>query len=438
MSPTAPAPPPLPREPIDRLIAPIERFLHVEAAGGVVLLVCTVVALVIANSPVGPAYHDWWHTEVGLRIGGFELHNSLEHWINDGLMTLFFFVVGLEVKRELVLGDLRDPRAAALPLAAALGGMVVPAAIYVALLGRTPAARGFGVPMATDIAFVVGCMALLGPRVPSRLRVMLLTLAIADDIGAILVIALAYNSDLGVLPLALGLGGIFLVVVFQRLGIRSFGIYGALGAAVWVAFVKSGVHATIAGVLLGLLTPAHAYLGRGKFAEVLEDVRGALHGSGWPPPEQRAAGVRTLQRATRESISPLEYLENLLHPWVSFFIMPVFALANAAVHFQVSDLTQPVAVAVGVGLLLGKPLGIVLFSWLAVTVRVARWPQGVSWAQLAGGGALCGIGFTMALFIATLALDGPSLATAKVGILGGSALAAIAGSVVLYAAQPAK
>jgi Na+:H+ antiporter, NhaA family len=412
-------------------MAPLERFLHVEAAGGVVLLACTVIALVIANSPLGEAYDHWWHTQVGLEIGSFHLRNSLEHWVNDGLMTVFFFVVGLEVKRELVLGDLRDPRAAALPIAAAIGGMVVPAGIYLALLGGTPAARGWGIAMATDIAFVVGCMAVLGARIPHGLRIMLLTLAIADDIGAILVIAFGYSSGIALLPLVLGLLGIGVAVLFERVGIRSLGIYTLIGVIVWVAFVKSGVHATIAGVLLGLFTPARPYLSAGAFAQFLDRVRELLQGGGWSGAGARAAQVRALQRTSRETVSPLEYLENLLHPWVSFLIMPIFALANAAVRFHVTDLGNPVALTVGVSLLVGKPIGIVLSSWLSVWLGAARLPEGVSWPRVAGGGALCGIGFTMALFVASLALEGSALAAAKVGILGGSALAAIAGVLLL-------
>ena len=255
-------------EPIDRLIAPLQRFLHVEAAGGIVLLACTVVALVIANSSLGDAYQQWWHTQMGVDFGIVQLRKSLEHWINDGLMTLFFFVVGLEVKRELVLGELRDPRAAVLPIAGAIGGMAGPACLYLLLIGNAPGARGWGIPMATDIAFVVGCMAVLGRRVPHGLRVIVLSLAIADDIGAILVIALGYSSGIAWLPLALGLLGLGVVVLCERLGIRSFGIYTLIGVAIWVAFVKSGVHATIAGVILGLLTPARPYLSQGRLRHV--------------------------------------------------------------------------------------------------------------------------------------------------------------------------
>ncbi len=419
-----------PVEPIDRLVAPFERFLHVEAAGGIVLLACTVAALLVANSPLGDAYHHWWQTELRVQIGSFELRNSLEHWVNDGLMTLFFFVVGLEVKRELVLGDLRDPRAAALPIAAALGGMVVPAALYFILIDDAAAARGWGIPMATDIAFVVGCMAVLGKRVPRGLRVMLLSLAIADDIGAILVIALVYTAGIAWLPLLLGLCGIAVMVLLENLGVRSFGVYTVVGLAVWVAFVKSGVHATIAGVLLGLLTPARPYASAYTLATRLEHHSESLRrggGSGGVA----ASRARALQSASRESVSPLEYLEHRLHPWVSFVIMPVFALANAAVHFRASGLTDRVTIAVVIGLFVGKPVGVLLSSWLAVTTGAARLPDGAGWMSVAGGGFLCGIGFTMALFVANLALAGPPLAAAKVGTLIASALAAGAGMLIL-------
>ena len=421
-----------PVRPLDRVIAPLERFLHVEAAGGIVLLACTIAALLIANSPLGDAYHAWWQTEVGVHIGTFELRNSLEHWVNDGLMTLFFFVVGLEVKRELVLGDLRDPRAAALPIAAALGGMVGPAAIYLLLIGDAPAARGWGIPMATDIAFVVGCMAVLGKRIPRGLRVMLLSLAIADDIGAILVIALVYSTGIAWGALLLGFLGIALMVLLENLGVRSFGVYTAVGVVVWVAFVKSGVHATIAGVILGLLTPARPYLNESSFAKLVEHVRELLRGGGWSGSDA-AAGARALQSASRQAVSPLEYLEHRLHPWVSFAIMPVFALANAAVHFSASELTDRVTIAVAIALVAGKAIGVVLSSWLAVRSGAARLPEGTGWVTLAGGGFLCGIGFTMALFIANLALAGSTLAAAKVGILIASALAAGAGMLIIFA-----
>jgi NhaA family Na+:H+ antiporter len=353
-------------------------------------------------------------------------------------MAIFFFVIGLEVKRELVVGELRDPRRAALPVAAALGGMLVPAAIYLALQGGGPAAAGWGIPMATDIAFVVGCLALLGPRVPLSLRVMLLSLAIADDIGAILVIAIGYTDTLDLRALALGLAGFALIFGMARAGVRSFFVYVLVGACVWFEFHESGVHATIAGVALGLLTPADAYVSEGSAARALERASEILRGQGWKSMSGRAAQVRRLERVTREAISPVEYLEARLHPWVSFLIMPVFALANAGVPLELGAFTSPVALAVAAGLFVGKPLGILAFSWLAIRLGIAAMPREIGWDVLLGAGALAGIGFTMALFIAGLALDGPLLDAAKIGTLTGSVLSAALGLCFLAWRLPEK
>jgi NhaA family Na+:H+ antiporter len=417
----------LPAPPIDRLLAPIERFLHVEAAGGIVLLLCTAAALVLANSPWADAWAAIWKTPFSLGIGGFEMRHPLKHWINDGLMAIFFFVIGLEVKRELVVGELRDPRRAALPIAGALGGMLVPAAIYLWLQGSGPAAAGWGIPMATDIAFVVGCLALLGSRVPLSLRVMLLSLAIADDIGAILVIAIGYTETLDLLALALGLAGFAVIVGLARIGVRSLLVYVVAGACVWFEFHESGVHATIAGVALGLLTPAHAYASQSGVARAFERASEIFRGGRWEHVSGRAAQVRSLERVTREVISPVEYLEARLHPWVGFVIMPLFALANAGVPLDLAKLTSPVAFAVAAGLVVGKPVGIVLFAWLAIRAGVASLPREIGWDVLLGAGALAGIGFTMSLFIAGLALDGPPLDAAKIGTLTGSVVSAALG-----------
>lgn len=418
---------PLPREPIDRLIGPLERFLHVEAAGGVVLLACTVCALALANSPWQEGFLALWKTPLRVGLGGFEMSHSLKHWINDALMAVFFFVIGLEVKRELVVGELREPRRAALPVAAAAGGMLVPAGIYLWLQGEGPAAAGWGIPMATDIAFVVGCLALFGSRVPHSLRVLLLSLAIADDIGAIAVIAIGYTESLSLAALAAGVAGLAGVVALARLGVRSMLVYALAGAAIWLAFHESGVHATIAGVALGLLTPAHAYVGEGGMAAALERASAFFRGGRSAHASGRAAQIRGLERVTREAISPLEYVEARLHPWVGFAIMPLFALANAGVPLGTGGIAHPVSVAVAAGLVLGKPLGILAFSWLAVRAGIARLPDGVGWDVIAGGAALAGIGFTMALFIAALALEGPQLDAAKLGTLGASLVSAALG-----------
>jgi NhaA family Na+:H+ antiporter len=435
MADTHTEPVPMPREPIHRLVAPIERFMHVEAASGIVLLIATVCALVLANSVLADRFLSVWETPVEFSFGSFELRYTLRHWINDGVMAVFFFVIGLEVKRELVIGELSELRKASLPIAAALGGMIVPAAVYLSLQLGEPGQAGWGIPMATDIAFVVGCMALLGPRVPRGFRVLLLSLAIADDIGAILVIAIGYTETIHIGAL---FGGIVVMVAMlglQRLGVRSIGLYVGCGALIWFAFHESGVHATIAGVILGMMTPARAYLSETLFAKMLQRADNVLHGE-WMQAPDRAVRVRRFQRATREMVSPLEYLETVLHPWVGFLIMPMFALANAGVAVSFSDFADPVATAVAAGLVIGKPLGIVVLSWLAVRLGLAALPAGVSWGVLAGGGMLAGIGFTMALFIAGLALDGPTLDAAKVGILGASAVAAILGMMVLTSLLP--
>jgi NhaA family Na+:H+ antiporter len=428
--------PSLPREPIDRLVGPLARFLHIEAASGVVLLLCTVVALTLANSSLAGGFLGIWKAEFGFKVGSFEMIHSLKHWINDGLMAVFFFVVGLEVKRELVLGELREIRRAALPFAAAIGGMVVPAGLYLVLQSGQVGARGWGIPMATDIAFVVGCLALLGPRVPRILRVVLLSLAIVDDIGAILVIAIGYTENLDLAALGYGVAGLGLVFAMSRLGIRSYGVYVVVGFLIWLAFHESGVHATIAGVALGLLTPARSWVSESRYGEFLDRFYGMLKGDGWEGQPHRAAKVRAMVKASRETVAPLEYLENRLHPWVGFAIMPVFALANAGVAFSFADFGSPVAVAVMLGLVIGKPVGVLLFAWIVVRLFLRRLPDGLGWGAILGGGCLAGIGFTMALFIAGLALGGDVLDEAKVGILGGSAISAVLGAAILIAVLP--
>ena len=427
--------PDLPEQPIQRYLDPLTRFMHIESAGGIVLLACTVVSLVLANSPFGESFIKFWKTPMGFAIGNYEVIHPLYHWINDGLMAIFFFVIGLEVKREMVLGELRDMRRAALPIAAALGGMVVPAGIYLAMQWGEPTAKGWGIPMATDIAFVVGCMALLGPKVPHSLRVMLLSLAIVDDIGAILVIAIGYTDSLNFLALGLGVAGVAVVVLLARLGVRNIGVYTILGVLVWFAVHESGIHATIAGVVLGLLTPAERWVNRGLLGKIFDKAGRVVNGEELSATSEYQL-LRHMEQASREAMSPLERLETTLHSWVGFVIMPVFALANACVPIHVSYATEPIALAIMAGLLLGKPLGIVGTSFIAVKMGVAKIPEGVTWPMITAGGFLAGIGFTMAMFIAGLALKGDlasHLDPAKIGILCGSVLAAAIGMGLLAA-----
>lgn len=425
----------LPVEPIHRLTAPLARFLHIETASGFILLLASGLAMVLANSPVGPAVRGFWETPVAVQVGSLVVSHSIQEWINDGVMVIFFFVIGLEVKRELVLGEMRDLRRASLPVAAALGGMLAPAGIYLALQHGQPGERGWGIPVATDIAFVVGCLALLGSRVPHGLRVMLLSLAIADDVGAIVVIAVGYTAHLHYEALIAGLVLMGVVVMFAQLGVRSIFVYTLLGIAVWLAFLKSGVHATIAGVALGLLTPARQYLGASITETLLNRTRDLFEGD-WAKQPHRAAEIRRLQWTVRETISPLEYLERIMHPWVGFAIMPIFALANAGVPVEPSDLGAPVSLAVMLGLIVGKPVGILLFSWLAVRFGLSQLPTGVNWRVMLGAGCLAGIGFTMALFIAGLALKGGLLETAKIGVLSGSVVSATLGMTLLWLTLP--
>jgi NhaA family Na+:H+ antiporter len=429
-------PPGLPKDPIDTVVDPLKRFLHIEATSGIVLLVVTLTALILANSPLAKQFLAFWKIPLGFRIGSFQMNHSLQHWINDGLMAIFFYVIGLEVKRELVIGELQDLRQAALPLAAAVGGMLVPAGIFLFFQYGAPGERGWGIAMATDIAFVVGCLTVLGPRIPASLRVMLLSLAIADDIGAILVIAIGYTAGLNLTALVLGLVGIGVMIALMKIGVRNLAVYLMFMVLVWVAFHESGIHATIAGVIFGLLTPTEAWISEGRLGMIVQQTSCFLQGEGLTTAKKRYALLRDMEVASRKSISPLERFETELHPWVGFAIMPIFALANAGVTIEISDFTNPVAIAVMLGLLVGKPLGIVAFSWLAVRLGIARLPKGLSWGVVAGGGFLAGIGFTMAIFIAGLAFEGNLLDAAKVGIIVGSFLSAIVGVILLVLLLP--
>jgi len=421
----------LPTEPADRFTGPFLRFIRIEAMAGAVLLLCALIALVLANTPWSTRYLSFWEIQVGLSLGDIEFSRSLKHWINDGLMTLFFFVVALELKREMVLGELRNPRRAALPLAGALGGMIVPVGFYLLLIGGGPAASGWGTVMSTDTAFVIGCLAVLGRRVPESLRLFVLALAIFDDIGAILVVAIGYGHSLSWIPLALAGLGIAVVAGIARLGIRNIPVYFAIGGGIWLAFDASGVHATLAGVILGLMTPARSWVSENRLHAILDRVVAYPPGEHWSGDTAGRQDLRRASVATREALSPIERLEFILHPWVAFAIMPVFALANAGVVIVPSTFDATLALAIFVGFVFGKPIGIVLFSWLAVRLRLAIRPDELPWSILAAGGLLAGIGFTMALFIAQLAFTADLLDSVKLGILGGSVASAALGMLAL-------
>ena len=426
--------PRFPAEPIDRLLTPFQSFIHTEAAGGAVLLVAAIVALIAANSPLGPAFESFWSTPVGVNFGTFVWEGSLRHWINDGLVTLFFFVVGLEIKREIVMGELSRKGAVALPFAAALGGMLVPALIYLSI---APEARaGWGVVVATDIAFVVGCMALLGKRVPDSLKVFLLALAIIDDIGAILVIGVGYSHGFHLVPFLLALAGLGVTALMQWLGVRPVSAYWVVGVLIWAALHESGIHPTIAGVALGLLTPVRPWVDETRFDQFLDWARETMGAEQEEPGQKHVAVRRAVARAAQESISPQQRLENSVHPWSAFIVLPLFALANAGVAIGPVDRLDSITMGIIAGLVIGKPVGIFAFAWLAVTIGIARKPTGTRWPQMLGAGLLAGIGFTMALFIANLAFAGGELESAKIGILVASLLAGVAGMAVLAAAAP--
>jgi NhaA family Na+:H+ antiporter len=389
-----------------RVVRPLAEFLHTEAAGGVVLVAAAVVALVWANSPWQGSYEELWTTHRHLSLGSHRLDLDVRHWINDALMAIFFFVVGLEIKRELVQGELRDARKAALPAIAAVGGMVVPAALFALINAGGAGARGWGIPMATDIAMAVGVLSLLGRRVHPSLKLFLLVLAIVDDIGAILVIAVFYSDSFDLRALALALMVLGVVAVVKSVGVRSIPVYVVFGVGLWLAVQQSGLHATLAGVILGLMAPT-------------QPVRRA---------DRFGAGT--------EEASVVERLERRLHPWTSFLIVPLFALANAGIPLGRDDLAAAVGsritYGVVVGLVVGKVVGITAFTWLAARVRVGVLPAGATWPGIIAVAMIGGIGFTVSIFVAGLAYEPVALQDeAKVGILAASVLAALAGATLV-------
>ncbi len=415
---------------------PMVRFLAQEAASGVLLLVATAVALIWVNSPWSESYHHLWETELLIQIGDWVplMHNghpwTLEFWVNDALMVLFFFVVGLEIKAELVVGDLASPRVAALPAIAALGGMILPAGLFVLVNLGGEGIGGWGIPMATDIAFAVGVLALLGSRVPQKLKLFLLTLAIVDDIGAIAVIAIFYSEGLSYGWLALAVGGLVLTLAMRRFRVWYIPMYVGVGIFVWYATYRSGVHATIAGVALGLIAPARPLLGP-RLGEGIEDY---MSGDTVDP-----LSVREANWKNKETVSICGRLLAVLSPWTGFLVIPLFALANAGVQLSgeaIKDaVSSPVTLGVLLGLVVGKPIGIAMFTYLAVRFRIADLPPGITLRHVLGAGGVAGIGFTVALFISGLAFDDPGLVDQSIiGILVASVVATAVGAGVLIGA----
>ncbi|HPF89407.1 MAG TPA: Na+/H+ antiporter NhaA [Flavobacteriales bacterium] len=419
--------------------------MSAQTSGGILLFLAAVAAMIWANSPAAEGYHHLWEQHVTIGSEAWKLDLSLHHWINDGLMAMFFFVVGLELKREMVAGELSRPRDAMLPIAAAIGGMLVPAGIYLLYNPSGPANAGWGIPMATDIAFALGLMALLGKRVPLALKVFLTTLAVADDLGAVLVIALFYTSDISLLSLGIGTGVLAIMMIGNRFGVRSPWFYAIFGiGGLWTAFLLSGVHATIAGVLAAFTIPATPKVKEQVFVRRMRLYLHSYASRNTPDKGIRTSGqmydLDRMNRMSEYASTPLQNLEHALHPLVTFIVLPLFALANAGVVLP-DDLGgaigTPIALGVGLGLLLGKPVGVVLASFLMVRFANARLGGGVTWRHMIGAGILAGIGFTMSLFVNELAFNDASLRTdAKLGVLCASTLAGIIGYIWLVRTPP--
>lgn len=427
---------------VQRIVSPIEDFLHTESSSGIVLIINALIALILANSPLHHWYHNLIHFPISIGFGSLVIEKGLQHWVNDGLMVIFFFVVGLEIKRELVIGELASPKKAALPMFAALGGMIFPAIFYFVLNPSGVTEPGWGIPMATDIAFAVGILALMSKRTPFALKIFLLALAIVDDLGAVLVIAFFYTEQIARSYLGLAAVGFAIITILKYAGVRKVWVYSIFGLAVWFFILKSGIHATIAGVILGLMTPIKRLFPKQvlpeKFRSVAQEVATGIEGNGGVQLDQYTLQkIDELHMITVEASSPLDRLIHKLHPWMSFFIMPIFALVNAGVHIENIGIEQffghSVSLGIILGLVLGKPIGVVLFSWLSVKFRLSDLPKGVHWGHMLAVGCLAGIGFTMALFVSNLALKTPELEMfSKLGILVASCISGILGATLLY------
>ena len=422
-----------------------QRFLHWEAAGSIVLLACALISLVWANSPWAESYHDLTHTYLGISLGDETFKLSLKHWVNDLLMVMFFFVVGLEIKREMLLGELSSLRKAILPVMAAVGGMLVPAGLYLAFNAGGPGQNGWGIPMATDIAFALGILALFGSRAPLGLKVFLTALAIADDLGAVMVIALFYTEEVRLMPLAFAVGALLLISLAAQARAKRVGLFAVLILVVWLGVFASGVHATIAGVLLALVVPVRAQIDPKRFFETAKRSLATLEASNVTQDsmvdnDDEFTALADLSDATAGMMPPGVILERYLHIGQAFFVLPLFAFFNAGVAIGgdlLDILTNPVSLGIIIGLVFGKQIGILFFSWAAIKSGKASLPEGVTWAQLWGASCLAGIGFTMSIFIDELAFKDPAIIDeAKVGVLMASLIAGALGYIVLKMALP--
>lgn len=428
-----------------RLTKTYIRFIDLFSDSGILLIIATVIALIWANSAWGEQYdHLWHHTYFSLGFEGFKLNKHLIHWINDGLMVIFFFLVGLEIKREILVGELKSLKRAALPIFGALGGMVVPVALYLMFGLEGEAAHGWGIPMATDIAFTIAVLAMLGSRVPISLKIFLTALAIVDDLGAVLVIAMFYTQSINWMFLAIALGLVAILFVLNRFNVQNLWAYTSIGFVIWLLFLSSGIHATIAGVIVAFLIPVHPKVQIDQFAHKIKlqadrFARAQSHHQPYMLTDRQIDSLDNLQRLTVKVQSPLQAIEHSLSKFVNYIILPLFALSNAGVHFYSAkggdasgSVVSTVGIAIAVSLVFGKAIGISLFSWLAVKLNLAQKPEGTNWASFIGLGLLGGIGFTMSLFITTLAFQSADLINqAKIGIFVGSLIAGVAGYYLL-------
>ena len=427
------------KSPIDKLLQPVHRFIHREFTGGIVLFISVIIALAWANSPWSESYHHLWETTFSIDFNGNSFSHPLHVWINDGLMALFFFVIGLELKREFMAGELSTAKKASLPMIAALGGMIVPALIYVVINFNSGTAKGWGIPMATDIAFALALLSLAGKHIPVSVKVFLSALAVADDLGAVLVIAFFYTSHIAFPPLLIALGLLILLVLGNVLGVRSIFFYLIIGIAVWVCFLFSGVHATIAGVLVAFTIPARTKIDEEEFARKtrrqLNEFEEQIPLSSTLTTGEQHDTIQQMKKLCQDAETPLQKIEDKLHPWVAFVIMPLFALSNAGMIIHgdfFASLGNPVSIGIIIGLLAGKFIGVFSFAWLAVRFKISDLPEGVNWMHVMGVSVLAGVGFTMSLFVTGLAFaDAALINQAKYGILIASFVAGVTGVLLL-------
>jgi NhaA family Na+:H+ antiporter len=427
----------------DQVLTPLDEFIHRQTTSGILLMLCAVVALYIANSQWSDAYHHLLEMPFTIGLEGFQLSKSLHHWINDGLMALFFFVIGLELKREILVGELADPRQAILPITAAIGGMLIPALIYIVFNPEGHAFDGWGVPMATDIAFALGALALLGSRVPKQLVIFLVALAIVDDLGAVMVIALFYTESINLVALATVAALLLMLVTINLGGIRRPLPYILLGIVLWVAMLKSGIHATLAGILLAFTIPMRPKYDPSRFLSqinrMIEQIKQAYHREeNIVKNDELRARVQSLGEGVKMVQAPAQILEHKMHLPSAYIIIPVFSLANAGIPVDWSSfgsiISHPVSMGIAAGLVFGKLIGIAGFSWIAVKIGLTRLPQGLNFKHIVGVSLMGGIGFTMSIFIAELgfANHANDLLMAKTGILLASVLAGVSGFLWLY------